>query len=78
MTLLWTLLALALPSAALAQVEQPAPPKPVQAFGLDHPKCRQWSDSCVLCRRLDNDAVACTTPGIACIAGEPACKSAEE
>lgn len=78
MKLLGRALALALSSGAAAQTaEAPGagpPPRPVAAFGLDNPECLEWSDSCVLCKRLDDGSPACTTPGTACVPDEPACK----
>lgn len=82
MKFLWAALALALSSGASAQTaEAPKlgpPPRPVAAFGLDNPKCLQWSDGCILCKRLEDGSSACTTPGTACVPGEPACKTTTE
>jgi hypothetical protein len=47
--------------------------KPVAAFGDDNPNCPSWTDGCVVCRRQSDGAVACSTPGIACLPGEPTC-----
>jgi hypothetical protein len=82
MSLRAAVLALTLSSGALAETtEAPkvAPPqRPVAAFGFDNPECLQWSDGCVACRRLEDGSPACSTPGIACVPDEPACKTAKD
>ena len=59
---------------------QPAPPPaatpaPVDlhAYGDTDLDCLQWKDGCRICRRQDGGAVACSTPGIACLPGPIAC-----
>jgi hypothetical protein len=63
----------------------PEPPVSMQAYGAHNPDCLEWTDSCVVCRRLDapqkdaagHDAtdIACSTPGIACQANTINCAS---
>jgi len=36
------------------------------SFGAKNADCREWTDSCAICRRDDMGAVHCSTPGIAC------------
>jgi hypothetical protein len=38
----------------------------LQGFGAQNAMCREWGDDCSVCLRDDNDAVHCSTPGIAC------------
>ena len=49
----------------------------VQAFGVAHPDCAEWSDACVVCRRAD-PAPACSTPGIACLPEPTVCRRSQE
>ncbi|AWM88104.1 hypothetical protein C4E04_16030 [Microvirga sp. 17 mud 1-3] len=35
--------------------------------------CREWSDGCMVCRRLPAGTAACSTPGIACVPGPLRC-----
>jgi hypothetical protein len=75
------LLALAFPAAAedARPDEKPEetpvhePTEAVLAFGVSHPECQEWTDSCVICAR-GADAVNCSTPGIACLPVETVCK----
>ncbi|MBF9197021.1 hypothetical protein [Microvirga terrestris] len=36
------------------------------------PSCAEWTDSCVVCRRVP-EGLACSTPGIACVPSAPRC-----
>ncbi len=79
------ILALSLPAVALAQAPQttpqapaPAPSKHVMAFGADNPKCLEWTDDCVVCKRQPDDDFACSTPGTACVAVDPRCSKWRE
>ncbi len=71
------LVALAFPAAAdeAKPADKPAsqPSEAVLAFGLSHPDCQEWSDGCVICARGE-DAVNCSTPGIACQPVESLCR----
>lgn len=40
--------------------------------GPPGPGCTEWTDSCVVCRRMP-EGLACSTPGIACVPGAPRC-----
>jgi len=56
----------------------PAPAAPgeqrsIAAFGDDKADCVQWTDGCFICKRQLDNAVACSTSGIACLPSEPAC-----
>ncbi len=50
-----------------------APATSVQAFGLAHPQCLAWSDTCVTCTAGGSKA-QCSTPGIACTPGPVSCQ----
>jgi hypothetical protein len=75
------LLALAFSAGAEdAKAEEKPDEKPVQeptvavlAFGVSHPECQEWTDSCVICAR-GADVVNCSTPGIACQPVETVCR----
>jgi hypothetical protein len=48
--------------------------KPIQAYGADHPACREWTDGCVVCRRgAEEGEPACSLAGIACAPGGDEC-----
>jgi len=79
-------LALIVPAVALADIAprlptppvpapapSPPPPRPVQVFGEDNPKCAEWTDGCIVCKRQDDRSVACSMVGVACLPAEPAC-----
>jgi len=51
-----------------------APDIPMAAFGTAHPECLVWNDNCQSCARDENDHIFCSTPGIACLSDEIACK----
>ncbi|MBM6578608.1 hypothetical protein ILT44_00320 [Microvirga sp. BT689] len=36
------------------------------------PSCAEWTDGCVVCRRVP-EGLACSTPGIACTPSAPRC-----
>lgn len=72
-----TLLAAAL-FAATARADEAPAPNPVaqanlQSFAIAHPACTEWSDGCAVCKR--DDAVHCSTPGIACQPTDIKCKA---
>ena len=72
-----TLLAAAL-FAATAHADQTPAPNPeeqanLQSFAASHPACKEWSDGCAVCMR--DEAVHCSTPGIACQPTEIRCKA---
>jgi len=50
-----------------------AEPKPPQTYGADAPNCLEWTDGCVICRKLEDNDAACSTAGFACVAREIAC-----
>ncbi|PWB80480.1 MAG: hypothetical protein C3F11_17845 [Methylocystaceae bacterium] len=80
------LLRAVLPGAALllapcAMAEAPPPEaeqKPVQAFGADHPSCREWTDGCLVCARQADGSAACSTVGMACLPAAVACLKSDE
>lgn len=43
-----------------------AEPSELRSFVTAHPECRSFFNGCVICRRLDESRLACSTPGIAC------------
>jgi len=65
--------------AARPAMADPAPPtpgkveRPVQTLGKDDPECAEWSDGCIVCRKSADGAIACSTPGAACVPREPSC-----
>jgi hypothetical protein len=64
--------------AAPVRADQAPAPSPeeqanLQSFAAAHPACAEWSDGCAVCKR--DDAVHCSTPGIACQPGQIACKA---
>lgn len=65
--------------ASLGAEEKQAPPmseKPdasMEAYGVAHPECLEWTNACRICARHEND-VACSTPGIACLPKEIFCQ----
>lgn len=69
------LLPVLLPGQAMAQA--PTPPesdqRPVQAFGRDHPSCREWTDGCLVCARRADGAAACSMVGTACLPAAIVC-----
>ncbi len=72
--------ALVLASAA-AHADAPTPPPSpkereaiVQAYGEADANCLEWTDGCVICRRLEGAEAACSTPGVACEPGDIACR----
>ena len=46
----------------------------LQTFAAINPSCREWTDGCTICQRDKTDEGHCSTPGIACQAGEIVCK----
>lgn len=73
------LLGLAAATAARAEPATPLPPAEQQsldAFSTAHKDCNVWSDGCVVCRRLQETAFACSTPGPACQPEPLACRGA--
>ena len=59
-------------ATALPAAEQES----LDAFATAHKDCNVWSDGCVICRRLQETAFACSTPGIACQPKALACQPA--
>jgi len=49
----------------------------LEGYGADHSTCREWSDGCAVCRRDDSGQARCSTPGIACQAGETVCRESK-
>jgi hypothetical protein len=68
------------PSAPPAPVPPPPPGKTsppdisMEAYGTSNPQCLEWTDSCQICARDDQNRNACSTPGIACLPGDISCK----
>jgi hypothetical protein len=50
-------------------------PSEQQSFVAAHPECRSFFDGCVICRRLGETRLACSTPGIACHPAPWSCQS---
>ena len=46
-----------------------------QGWARKNPNCLEWGDACFICKRGDNGAAKCSTPGIACTSGEIVCKA---
>ncbi len=47
---------------------------PMEAFGTANPQCLEWTDSCRICARDAENKISCSTPGIACLPQDVACK----
>lgn len=67
--------------AALADAPRPGQmPKPgaapmnVMTYGKENSDCAEWTNSCQVCTRDDQDAPQCSTPGIACTPGAMVCR----
>ena len=67
--------------AAPEQVPEPPVPMhkvpiniPMEAFGTANPECLEWTDSCRTCARDAENNISCSTPGIACLPQDVACK----
>ncbi len=75
MTLRPILLALLLAFGPALADETPTPNEQatMHSFAENHPDCVEWSDGCVICKRAMS--VNCSTPGIACLPREIACKA---
>lgn len=70
--------ALLVPPCATAEAPPPeAEQKPVQAFGADHPSCREWTDGCLVCARRAG-GVACSMVGMACLPAAVACTKSDK
>ena len=57
------------PTATLDPKEQAS----LQSFGVANPTCMEWSDGCAVCKR--DESMHCSTPGIACLPVEIACRA---
>jgi hypothetical protein len=66
--------ALSLPAAADESAPAETPPEVAIAFGAGHPECQEWTDGCMVCKRVA-DKLACSTPGIACLPVATICSS---
>lgn len=59
--------------------EEPQSPDPavvsvdVHRYGDTDATCREWSNGCQICLRQDDGAIACSTPGIACLPKRAVC-----
>ena len=75
------LLAFAAPARADDAPTPPATPSvedvSLAGFGAQNADCREWTDSCAICRRDDAGAAHCSTPGIACQPQPIACTKAK-
>jgi hypothetical protein len=47
-------------------------PQAARQDGAPDATCLEWTDSCVVCRRIP-EGLACSTPGIACVPSQPRC-----
>jgi hypothetical protein len=47
-------------------------PQAARQDGAPDASCLEWTDSCVVCRRVP-EGLACSTPGIACTPSQPRC-----
>jgi hypothetical protein len=74
------LAALFLLLAPVVRADAPAPAteKPAQAYGEDHPACREWTDGCFVCARQADGAIACSTVGAACLPAAVACSRSSD
>ncbi|GEP10033.1 hypothetical protein [Methylobacterium gnaphalii] len=62
-------------TVAIGALVQGAPREPALAtvvFPDSDPTCAEWSDGCRACMRTPDGSV-CSTPGIACTAGQQEC-----
>ena len=64
-------IAVALLVAAFAVIVSVVPQAPAQG-SAPGPSCAEWTDGCVVCRRVP-EGLACSTPGIACTPGANRC-----
>jgi hypothetical protein len=77
-------------SESMPAPAEPAPVEPVplpppgkssppdismEAFGVANPDCLEWTDTCQVCARDAQNAIACSRPGIACLPGDISCRS---
>ncbi len=71
------------PAAPESVPEVPEPPVPMhqvpinipmEAFGTANPECVEWTDTCRTCARDAENKISCSTPGIACLPQDIACK----
>ena len=68
-----TLAALSFAGAAGAEpAPKPDAERPAQSLGKDA-DCVEWTDGCIVCRKSPEGAIACSTPGIACVPEAPRC-----
>jgi hypothetical protein len=69
----------ATPAATASPVVSPPPTldakeqASLQSFAAAHPECKEWNDGCATCLR--DDAIHCSTPGIACLPSAIVCKA---
>ncbi len=47
----------------------------LMTFVAANPDCQSFTDGCQICRRLTQNQLACSTPGIACSKGAWACQA---
>ncbi len=45
----------------------------VHRYGDADATCREWGNGCQICLRQDDGAIACSTPGIACLPKPTVC-----
>ena len=64
-------IAVALLVAAFAVIVSVVPQVPATG-SAPGPSCAEWTDGCVVCRRVP-EGLACSTPGIACTPGANRC-----
>lgn len=58
------------------ELRKPSARVSMQAFGDANPKCAEWSNACIICKRNEAGAAQCSTPGIACQPKAIACARA--
>lgn len=49
----------------------------LMSFIAANPACQSFADGCQICRRITQNQIACSTPGIACHKGEWTCQASE-
>ena len=65
--------AVILPLVPIDQRVRAAPT--LENFARVDEACREWSDGCAVCRRQEDGAVGCSSPGIACQPSPVTCRS---
>lgn len=67
------IVSLLMTAAHAVKADETAPPPSIAAYGDQNPDCLEWTDSCIVCRRVSDTEFSCSTPGIACQPGGVTC-----